>query len=64
MCDVIDDVMYDTIIIINNNNINSSAFCKTVWDPIYASTVVQNWSKVNEWREDGFVKAETCRIFE
>jgi hypothetical protein len=29
-----------------------------------ASTVVHHWSKVNKWPEDGFVKAETCRLFE
>jgi hypothetical protein len=28
------------------------------------SIVVHHWSKVNEWPEDGIVKAETCRLFE
>jgi hypothetical protein len=31
---------------------------------IYASIVVHHWLKVNEWPEDGFAKAETCRLFE
>jgi hypothetical protein len=41
-----------------------SIYLKTsVWDPVYASIVVHGWSKVNGSPEDGFVKAETCRLF-
>jgi hypothetical protein len=38
--------------------------CHSLWDPIYASIVVHHWSEVKEWPEDGFVKAETCCLFE
>jgi hypothetical protein len=32
--------------------------------PIYASIVIHYQSKINGRHEDGFVKAETCRLFE
>jgi hypothetical protein len=44
--------------------VNTSADCKSVWHPIYASIVVQHLSKVNKWPEDSFLKDETCCLFE